>query len=181
MWLAPITESLLVEHLFLKNTSARLFLYFYEFNFFSLPFPWTFFDLFIEIYTNSCFHYVKSVQIKSYFWSVFSPNTGKYGPEINPYLDTFDAVFSLFIIPWMIIRKTSKFEWTLDDIRIEKIILAPIWATKHFLEVSALLNVIDCHKLQSCAISRETNNATLRCNLGPIWGLRNFFHEFYLY
>ena len=43
--------------------------------------------------------------------SIFSPNTGKYGPEINPYLDTFDAVFSLFIIPWMIIRKTSKFEW----------------------------------------------------------------------
>ena len=24
--------------------------------------------------------------------SVFSPNTGKYGPEINPYLDTFHAV-----------------------------------------------------------------------------------------
>ena len=24
--------------------------------------------------------------------SVFSPNTGKYGPEITPYLDTFHAV-----------------------------------------------------------------------------------------
>ena len=24
--------------------------------------------------------------------SIFSPNTGKYGPEINPYLDTFHAV-----------------------------------------------------------------------------------------
>ena len=24
--------------------------------------------------------------------SVFSPNTGKYGPEINPYLDTFRSV-----------------------------------------------------------------------------------------
>ena len=24
--------------------------------------------------------------------SVFSPNTGKYGPEINAYLDTFHAV-----------------------------------------------------------------------------------------
>ena len=24
--------------------------------------------------------------------SVFSPNTGKYGPEITPYLDTFRAV-----------------------------------------------------------------------------------------
>ena len=51
-------------------------------------------------------HYAKSVQIRSYFWSVFScirteygeirsrlsPNTGKYGPEITPYLDTFHAV-----------------------------------------------------------------------------------------
>ena len=26
-------------------------------------------------------------------FSVFSPNTGKYGPEITPYLDTFHAVF----------------------------------------------------------------------------------------
>ena len=51
-------------------------------------------------------HCVKSVQIRSFFWSVFffirtelrrfipvfSPNTGKYGPEITPYLDTFHAV-----------------------------------------------------------------------------------------
>ena len=44
---------------------------------------------------------VRSVQIRSNFWSVFSriwteyvfsPNTGKYGPEITPYLDTFHAV-----------------------------------------------------------------------------------------
>ena len=50
-----------------------------------------------------------SVQIRSYFWSaffcirteygdllrksVFSPNIGKYGPEITPYLDTFHAVY----------------------------------------------------------------------------------------
>ena len=45
-------------------------------------------------------HYVKSVQIRSFFWffllcislSVFSPNAGKYGPEKTPYLDTFHAV-----------------------------------------------------------------------------------------
>ena len=49
---------------------------------------------------------VKSVQIRSYFWSVFSciwteygnllrkfsPNTRKCGPEITTYLDTFHAV-----------------------------------------------------------------------------------------
>ena len=54
-----------------------------------------------------------------------------------------------------ILIKTSKFEWTLDKIRIEKIISAPIW------EVSALLDARHCLKLQSCAISKKTN-ATLR-------------------
>ena len=32
----------------------------------------------------------------------------------------------------MNLKKTSKFEWTLDDIRIEKTILVPIWATNFF-------------------------------------------------
>ena len=27
------------------------------------------------------------------YFPVFNPNTGKYGPEITPYLDTFHAVF----------------------------------------------------------------------------------------
>ena len=50
-------------------------------------------------------HCMKSVQIPSFFWSVFSrirteygdllfsPNAGKYGPEKTPYLDTFHAVY----------------------------------------------------------------------------------------
>ena len=41
-------------------------------------------------------HCVKSVQygvISGPYFLVFSPNTGKYGPEIIPYLDTFHAVF----------------------------------------------------------------------------------------
>ena len=58
--------------------------------------------------------------------------------------------------------KTSKFEWKLDDIRMEKIISATILATKYFLEVSALLDIRHYPKLQSCAISRKYNNATLR-------------------
>ena len=29
--------------------------------------------------------------------SVFNPNTGKYGPEITPYLDTFPAVTVVFM------------------------------------------------------------------------------------
>ena len=50
-------------------------------------------------------HCVKSVQILSYFGSVFScirsvfsPNTGKYGPEIAPYLDTFHVVEVILIL-----------------------------------------------------------------------------------
>ena len=39
--------------------------------------------------SNQC---VKSVQIRSYFWSLFSPNRWEYGPEITPYLNTFHAV-----------------------------------------------------------------------------------------
>ena len=38
---------------------------------------------------------MKSVQVPSFFgpyFPVFSPNTGKYGPEKTPYLDTFHAV-----------------------------------------------------------------------------------------
>ena len=40
-------------------------------------------------------HCVKSVQIQFFsgpYFSVFSPNTGKYGPEKTLYLDTFHAV-----------------------------------------------------------------------------------------
>ena len=37
-------------------------------------------------------HCVKIVQIRSFFWSVFNPNAGKYRPEKTPYLDTFHAV-----------------------------------------------------------------------------------------
>ena len=37
-------------------------------------------------------HCVKRIQIRSFFWSVFSPNTGKYGPEKTPHLDTYYVV-----------------------------------------------------------------------------------------
>ena len=35
------------------------------------------------------------------YFPVFSPKTGKYGPEITPYLDTFHGVIASFIqIEW---------------------------------------------------------------------------------
>ena len=39
------------------------------------------------------FHWVKSVQKQSFFWSVFSRTRTEYGSEKTPYLDTFHAVF----------------------------------------------------------------------------------------
>ena len=42
-------------------------------------------------------YYVKRVQIRGVFWSVFSrihPKYGKDGQEKTPYLDTFQAVMS---------------------------------------------------------------------------------------
>ena len=51
----------------------------------------------LKVYDLYHIHCVKSVQIRSNFWSAFSCiqsayNTEKYGPEITPYLDTFHAV-----------------------------------------------------------------------------------------
>ena len=62
---------------------------------------------------------------------------------------------------------------------VENLISAPIQATKFFLEVSALLDVRHCLKLQSCAISRKTNDVNLRksqkFNFGPNFGPPKFF------
>ena len=55
----------------------------------------------------------------------------------------------------------------LNNIKIREIILAAILTTFlffffFFFEVSALLDVRHCPKLQSCAISRKYNDITLR-------------------
>ena len=61
-------------------------------------------EFYYSIETNFVsFHCVKSVQIRSNFWSVFSPNAGKYGPEITPYLYTFQAQFGKHSIMYQLI------------------------------------------------------------------------------
>ena len=47
------------------------------------------------------------------------------------------------------------------DIRIKKIIMVTMWEII-FFEASALLDVRHFTKLQFCAISRKTSDATLR-------------------
>ena len=46
-----------------------------------------------RLYSTHC---VKCVQMRSFFWFVFSPNAGKYGPEKTPFMDTFHIV-TIFI------------------------------------------------------------------------------------
>ena len=82
--------------------------------------------------------------------------------------------------------KTSKFEWMVDNIGIEKIISAPIWVTIFFclFEVSVLLDARHCPKLQSWVISRKTIAASYHCmqkktSSGPDFG--PFGPNFYLY
>ena len=41
-------------------------------------------------------HCVKSVQIRSFLWSVFSPNAGKYGPEKNSVFGHFSHSVNVF-------------------------------------------------------------------------------------
>ena len=40
--------------------------------------------------------FVKSVRIRSFFWSIFSLNAGKYETEKTPYLDNLLAVKNIF-------------------------------------------------------------------------------------
>ena len=76
---------------------------------------------------------------------------------------------------WIKWDKTSKFEWMLNNIRIEKIILAPILATKHFLEVlTLLLDIVCCNLVQYQGKIMMQNDKNP--NFGP-----SFFHGFYLY
>ena len=51
----------------------------------------------VDCATNN-FHCMKSVQIRSYFWSLFSSIRTEYGPEISPYLDTFHAMLITTIL-----------------------------------------------------------------------------------
>ena len=95
--------------------------------------------IFIEfIIFHSCvtirnMHCVKSVQIQSYFWSafsrirteygeisyfsLFSPNAGKYGPEITLYLDTFHAVIALWFFLLLVLIRNK---WLNSNCKFKK-------------------------------------------------------------
>ena len=90
-------------------------------------------------------------------------------PRAITSIKTFPFFFCFYCFEYIKRQvKTSKSEWMLNNIRIEKIISPPIRATNFFFffffffEVSALLNARHCPKLQSSTISRKTNDGTLR-------------------
>ena len=74
-----------------------------------------------------------------------------------------DAWKQYFLNVWII---TNKFKWTLDDIRIEKIISTQISATNFFCSFFR-----HCPKLQSCTISKKytilRKNPNFGHSLGP--------------
>ena len=73
----------------------------------------------------------------------------------------------------------------LNNIRIEKINLAPIWATKFFLEVSALRNVRivpSCNLVQYQAkLMMQPSENLKNPKFGPNLGAQIFFRGFHLY
>ena len=49
-------------------------------------------------------HCAKNVETGSFFWSVFSAKTGKYGPDKTLYLDFFCAVRVMFFIRYLHVK-----------------------------------------------------------------------------
>ena len=56
---------------------------------YALRYLWMSLERFVDLFNFIAPHRVKNVQIQSCFWSLFSPNTGKYGSETIPRLGTF--------------------------------------------------------------------------------------------
>ena len=55
----------------------------------------------------------------------------------------------LTIVTTAVLNTTNKFGWMLNDIRIEKIISAPIWATKYFFGRFQMLDTVpSCNLVQ---------------------------------
>ena len=83
------------------------------------------------------------------------------------------------------LNNIRKIDWMLHNIRMEKTLHPWFGSQSFFLEISALLDVRHCPKLQSCAIPIKTNDANLRkwqkYNFGSHFGPPIFFCGFYLH
>ena len=127
---------------------------------------------------------VKNSQIRSYFWSVFSPNTEKYGPGIIPYLDTFHAVMTITTA-----QKTPKFsikEFFSKCDQIRRFLR--IWS--HLLKESLMDNFIflcSVHYFQKNYLREPQNIAlkkfnflakvVLNCCGSPKYGINKLYQD----
>ena len=79
----------------------------------------------------------KCVQIRSYFWFVY---TGKYGPEITPYLGTFHAMDYLKIIVQEFIGFFRKrFVWSSRNLLLISPLLVDEVSLSGFLQAQAVM------------------------------------------
>ena len=76
------------------------------------------------------------------YFPVFSPNTGKYGPEITPYLDTFHVVNSI----------NSKG----IEMLVFKILLALLQREKNFLRIQSECGKMRTRKTQNTPVTFHT-------------------------
>ena len=97
--------------------------------------PHTGFEPFIS--NNS--HCAKSIQIRSYFWSVFSRIRTEYGPEITPYLDIFHAMSR-----YKTQKVWSKVPWVGNARNIHKSFFIKNHCWNFKLSIVALSSVIKC-------------------------------------
>ena len=98
------------------------------------------------------FRYLDWIRRFTKYLSVFSPNTGKYGPEKTPYLNTFHTVFHAFIFDLnsskeLALHKMMKFSIKdfiskYDQIRS----FLPSWS--HILNKYLMENIFFCVVLQ---------------------------------
>ena len=68
------------------------------------------------------------------YFTVFSPNAGKYGPEITPYLDTFHAVHLASQNYFLILQLLHLLHITSSDIHSGNIVEGPILLLWHCIQ-----------------------------------------------
>ena len=72
-----------------------------------------------KLLASKTLHYVKCVQARSFFWSIFSRIRTEYGPEKTPYLDTFHVV--LLIDYYLLLKKKATIKYIVSKRNFKRI------------------------------------------------------------
>ena len=124
--------------------------------------------------------------ISGAYFSVFSPNTGKYGPEITPYLDTFQAMsdlsvvcsftglgFSFFILfvfgnlPWKLVSNYHIYTaWQVSKKRIFFWSVFSRIRTEYGIKISLSLPLLSC--ISKCHVKNKFQ-IEIKINISLVW------------